>query len=296
MSKKFNKFVLGVAALLSVALVAGCGNSTVASLKGGKVTQEEYYDEMKSSTTGKQTLQTLIISKALDSQYGDKVSDKKVDKQYNTYKKQYGSQFNSILSQNGMTKTSFKRSIKTNLLSEVALKDIKKISDKDLKKQWKKYTPKITVEHILVDKKSDAEAIIKQLDKSKGKDFEKLAKEKSTDTGTKADGGKMPAFNKFDSTIDSDFRDGAFKLNKVGDYTKTPVKSSYGYHVIKLVKKPAKGELKDHKDELKKELYASWMQDQTVMQKVIAKVLKESDVSIKDDDLKDVLSSYISTK
>ncbi|GKQ42490.1 foldase protein PrsA [Companilactobacillus sp. RD055328] len=293
MSKKFNKLVLGVAALLSVTLVAGCGNSTVATLKGGKVTQQEYYDEMKSSTSGKSTLQSLIISKALESQYGDKVSDSKVNKQYNTYKKQYGSQFSQILAQNGMTTTSFKRSIKTNLLSEVALKDTKKITDEKMKKQWKKYTPKITVEHILVDSEDKAKAIITRLDN--GENFEDIAKSESTDTGTKSDGGKMTPFNKSDSTIDSDFREGAFTLEKVGDYTKTPVKSDYGYHVIKLIKKPAKGKMSDHKKDLETEIYASWMQSQTVMQKVISKVLKKADVSIKDSDLKDVLSNYITT-
>ncbi|MGR3741582.1 peptidylprolyl isomerase PrsA [Companilactobacillus sp. DQM5] len=294
MSKKFNKWVLGIAGLLMVALVAGCGNQTVATLKGGKVTQQEYYDEMKSSQTGKSTLQSLIISKALESEYGDKVSDSKVNKQYNAYKKQYGSQFNQIIAQNGMTTDSFKRSIKTNMLSQVALKDIKKITNKDMEKQWKKYTPKITVEHILVDKEDKAKDIIKQLDD--GAKFEDLAKKESTDPGTKDKGGKMPAFNKSDSSIDSGFRDGAFKLEKVGDYTKTPVKSAYGYHVIKLVKRPAKGKMSDHKDELKKEIYASWSSDSSTMQKVISKVLKKANVSIKDKDLKDVLSNYISNK
>lgn len=293
MNKKFKKIVLSVAALLMVAVVAGCGSQTVATLKGGKVTKDEYYDEMKASSTGKQTLQQLIISKALESEYGDKVSDKKVNKQYDTYKKQYGAQFAQILAQNGMTTKSFKRSIKTNLLTQVALKDIKKISDSDIDKQWKKYTPKITVEHILVDSEDKAKDIVKQLDG--GANFEDLAKKESQDNGTKANGGKMPAFNNSDTSIDTNFREGAFKLEKEGDYTKTPIKSSYGYHVIKLVKKPAKGEKKDHIKELRKEIYASWASNSSVMQNVIAKVLKKADVSIKDKDLKDVLSDYVSS-
>lgn len=292
MSKRINKFILAIAGLLMIVLVSGCsGNKTVATLKGGKITQDELYQEMKTSSVGRQTLQTMIISKALDDQYGKSVSDKEVDKTFNTYKKQYGKQFDQILSQNGMTQKSFKQSIKTNLLTKVAVKKTEKISNSDLKKQWKNYSPKITVEHILVDKKETAESIISKLDN--GESFTKLAKSESTDPGTKSKGGLMPAFAKDDSSIDKDFRDASFKLSKVGDYTTEPVKSAYGYHVIKLVKKPAKGEMKDHEKELKKEIYASKMQDATTMQKVISKVLKKADVSIKDNDLKDVLANYV---
>lgn len=294
MSKRFNKFILAIAGLLMVVLVSGCaGNKTVATLKGGKITQDELYQEMKSSSVGRQTLQTMIISKALDDQYGKFVSDKEVNKSFNTYKSQYGKQFDQILSQNGMTQKSFKQSIKTNLLTKVAVKKLEKISNADLKKQWKSYSPKITVEHILVDKKETAQSIIDKL--NKGEDFKKLAKAESTDPGTKSKGGLMPAFAKNDSSIDKDFRTASFKLSKVGDYTSEPVKSAYGYHVIKLVKKPAKGQMKDHTKELKKEIYAAKMQDSTTMQKVITKVLKKADVSIKDNDLKDVLANYVSS-
>ena len=83
---------------------------------------------MKKSQAGKSTLANMIINRALEQQYGKYVSQKKVDKQYNNYKKQYGSQFSAVLQQNGMTASSFKQNIKTNLLSEKALKHIKKVT------------------------------------------------------------------------------------------------------------------------------------------------------------------------
>ncbi|WP_125590421.1 peptidylprolyl isomerase PrsA [Companilactobacillus jidongensis] len=294
MNKRLTKWVLALAGLLMVTVVAGCsGNKTVATLKGSKITEEQYYKEMKSSSSGKQTLQTMIITDALENQYGKDVSTKQVNKEYNKYKSQYGSSFSSILSQNGMTTAQFKKNIRTNLLTKVALKKNKSVSNAQLKKEWKSYQPKITVSQILVAKKATATDIITKL--QNGEDFAKLAKKYSTDSATKDNGGKMAAFDNDSTSVDSDFKTAAYKLAKVGDYTAEPVKTSYGYSIIKLDKKPSKGKMSDHTAELKSKIYASWMQDSTVMQKVISKVLKKADVSIKDSDLKDVLSGYVSS-
>lgn len=247
---------------------------------------------MKKSQAGKSTLANMIINRALEQQYGKYVSSKKVDKQYNNYKKQYGSQFSAVLQQNGMTASSFKENLKTNLLSEQALKHIKKISKKQEQQAWKSYQPKVTVQHILVAKKSTAQSIIKQL--KDGKSFKSLAKKYSLDTATKNKAGKLPAFDSTDNTLDSSFKTAAFKL-KTGEVTSTPVKSQSGYHVIKMISHPAKGKFADHKKAIDDEIYASMAQDQATMKDVISTVLKRADVSIKDSDLKDVLASYVST-
>jgi peptidyl-prolyl cis-trans isomerase C len=85
-------------------------------------------------------------------------------------------------------------------------------------------------EHILVAKEGDAQNIIDQL--KKGASFEKLAKEKSIDPGSKANGGKLdwaaPA------TYDKNFGDAMVKLKK-GETSSTPVKSPFGYHVIRVL-------------------------------------------------------------
>ena len=54
---------------------------------------------MKESQAGQSTLASMIVSDALESQYGKDVTQKQVDKEYNKYKKQYGSQFDSVLEQ-----------------------------------------------------------------------------------------------------------------------------------------------------------------------------------------------------
>src|SRR5699024_10768126 len=127
-----------------------------------------------------------------------------------------------------------KKNIRTNLLTKVALKKNKTVTNKDLKKEWKSYQPKIQVAQILVSKEDTAKEVITKL--QNGEDFSKLAKEYSTDSATKNKGGKLAAFDNDSTSVDTDFKTAAYKLDKVGDYTDTPVKTSYGYSVIKLLR------------------------------------------------------------
>ncbi|WP_125707635.1 peptidylprolyl isomerase [Lacticaseibacillus porcinae] len=288
------KWILGIAGVVLAATLAGCGSSTVANMKGAKITKDDYYQEMKSTTSGQSTLRSMIVLKALEQQYGKKVSDKKVTAQYNKVKSQYGSSFSSALQQSGLTTKTFKEQIKTSLLSSVALKDLKKPTQKQIDAQWKKYQPKITVQHILVAKKDKADELIADLKKDNSEaNFKKLAKANSTDTATASDAGKLSPFDNTDTSLDATFKAAAFKLTKAGDFTQTPVKTSYGYHIIRAIKVPAKGKKADHTAELKKQLYTKWESDTTVMTGVIKKVLKKANVSIKDSDLKNVLSVYL---
>ena len=83
--------------------------------------------------------------------------------------------------------------------------------------------------HILVKTKEEADAIIKELEG--GADFAAIAKEKSTDPGSGAAGGDLGYFGP--GQMVPEFEKAAFELN-VGDYTKTPVESQFGFHIIKV--------------------------------------------------------------
>lgn len=85
----------------------------------------------------------------------------------------------------------------------------------------------VKARHILVDTEDEAKAIIGQL--QAGADFAELAKEKSTDTGSKESGGYLGYFGK--GAMVPEFEAAAF-AQKVGTYTTTPVKSQFGYHII----------------------------------------------------------------
>ncbi|MHC9532452.1 peptidylprolyl isomerase [Dellaglioa sp. BT-FLS60] len=293
------KWLVALAGVLLTFTLAGCGNSTVATTSGGKVTESAYYDSLKKTSSGTSILQQMILNKVLEKQYGDSVSTKAVTKQYNTYKAQYGSSFSSVLSQNSMTKASFKEELRSNLLLKAAVKHYSDLSTTAVNKQWKEYQPNVTVQRIQVADKATAENIIKQLDKQKNaKDltakFTALAKSKSTDTTSASTGGTLAAFNNTDTTLTSEFKKAAFDL-KQGKYTTTPVKTTSGYDVILSVKNAGKGKKADHVSDLKEQIVTENMANSTKLQKIVGKVLKKGNVSIKDKDLKDVLSSYLSS-
>ncbi|MCP5371372.1 MAG: peptidylprolyl isomerase [Hyphomicrobiales bacterium] len=86
----------------------------------------------------------------------------------------------------------------------------------------------VQARHILVEKEEDAKALIAELDK--GADFEKLAKEKSIGPSA-AKGGDLGYFGQGDMV--PEFADAAFAMDK-GAYSKAPVKTQFGWHVIKV--------------------------------------------------------------
>jgi peptidyl-prolyl cis-trans isomerase C len=87
--------------------------------------------------------------------------------------------------------------------------------------------------HILVDEEAKAKEMIAQLDK--GGSFEELAKENSKD-GSSTEGGDLGWFNA--NQMVKPFSDAVQQL-EVGKYTAAPVKSEFGWHVIKLEEKRA---------------------------------------------------------
>ncbi len=87
----------------------------------------------------------------------------------------------------------------------------------------------ISARHILVPTEQEAKDIIEQL--KKGADFATLAKDKTTDPSGKSNGGDLGYFTKQDMV--PEFANVAFALKK-GEYTQTPVKTQFGWHVIKL--------------------------------------------------------------
>ena len=89
------KWLVAISGIVLTFGLAAC-SKTVATTSGGKITESEYYSSMKKTSSGKQVLQQMILNKVLEKEYGSKVSDKKVNEQYNTYKKQYGSSFDYV--------------------------------------------------------------------------------------------------------------------------------------------------------------------------------------------------------
>ena len=131
------------------------------------------------------------------------------------------------------------------------------VSDADVQKYYdenKASFERVTAAHILVSPggqsglteeqaKAKADDLKKKLDG--GADFAAVAKENSADPGSKDEGGAMPPFTRGEMV--PEFEEAAFKLepNKVSD----PVKTKFGYHLIKVTKKEA-SPLEEVKEEI----------------------------------------------
>ncbi len=109
-----------------------------------------------------------------------------------------------------------------------------KVSDTEIKTFYDKNvlqntTKEYKARHILVKTEAEAVVLISQIEN--GADFSKLAKEKSTDTGSGSKGGDLGWFSEKDMV--QPFAKAVADLKK-GELSKKPVQSQFGWHVIIL--------------------------------------------------------------
>ncbi|AAS40075.1 MULTISPECIES: peptidylprolyl isomerase PrsA [Bacillus] len=271
------KAMLALAATSVIALSA-CGTSSsdkIVTSKAGDITKEEFYNEMKQKG-GSQVLQSMVMEKVLIKNY--KVDEKEVDKKYDEMKKQVGDQFDTLLKQQGLKEETLKNGVRAELAQDKAIE--KTITDKELKENYK---PEIKASHILVKDEATAKKVKEEL--GQGKSFEELAKQYSEDTGSKEKGGDLGFFGP--GKMVKEFEDAAYKLKK--DEVSEPVKSQFGYHIIKVtdIKEPEKS-FEQSKADIKKELVAKKKQDTQFMNDLMTKEIKKADVKVDDKDLKDL--------
>ena len=160
--------------------------------------------------------------------------------------------------------------IEERLIQETYLtKEIdKRVTDDVLKARYEKFIKErkpedeVKARHILVKEEAEAKAIIEEL--KKGGDFEKIAKEKSTDKGSGAQGGDLGFFKKDDMV--PEFATAAFALKKT-EITQAPIKTQFGWHVIRVddrrvAEAPKFDEMKDElKGEVVREMVAKIVED-----------------------------------
>lgn len=294
---KMKKTVLSLTLAASVLALAACGNSgdeKVVTSKVGDITKDQLYNELK-ATAGDSALQLMMIEKVLEDKY--KVSDKAVTAKFNEQKKQIeeqGQDFATYLSTQGMSEDTFKRYMKLNLLQEEAQIDGVKISDADAEAYYERTKKEVKASHILVADEAEAKKIAKQIEKDPKK-FAAIAKKNSTDTASAANGGELGWFGP--EQMVQEFTDAVYDMKK-GEIS-APVKSEFGYHIIKLEdtrKKEVKESFEDSKDSIKHDLAVKKAKAEdpssAKLQAKISTLMKDADIKIKDDDLKNALASY----
>jgi len=108
------------------------------------------------------------------------------------------------------------------------------VTDAEIKAEYDKFVAanngkEYHVRHILVEKEDQAKSLVAQI--KKGAKFDELAKKFSKDPGSAPKGGDLDWANA--SSYVKEFSEAMMKLEK-GKITDTPVKSQFGYHIIKL--------------------------------------------------------------
>lgn len=244
------------------------GSELIIEMDGLNMTVDEFYQDLK-DTYGTYTLINSIDNLLLNKVYETDTDMKtKIESQITALKDQFGSDFEDAISYyyGVSTEKQLYNYIETAYKRELATKDYAEtqIDEEDIEKYYEeKAIGDIKASHILIksdatndmtdEEKEEAEEkaletakeIIKKLDK--GEKFEDLAEEYSDDSSA-SDGGNVGYFNRGDMV--SEFEEAAIKL-KVNEYTKEPVKSQYGYHIILKTDQKDKPKLEEIKDEIK---------------------------------------------
>lgn len=309
-----NKKKIFALVLVATLMLTGCGKiatlkngeEVVAKLDGKSITAEDLYDELKKqggAITLTNMIDAFVVNKEIKT---DDDAKSYADSQLSSYKKSYqsyGQDFNAALTSAGYAdENEFKDELileyKKNIVTENYVKD--ELTDDEIQKYYDdNIYGDIEARHILIspntkddmtddekDKaeekaKKEAEDIIKKLDE--GEDFADLAKEYSDDEGTASKGGKLTVT--YGSVVD-EFWDGVNEL-KDGEYSKEPVKSEYGYHIIYRIKQKEKPKLDDVKDDVIDKLTEEKINnDSTLQTRALVALRKKYNLEISDDELK----------
>lgn len=267
-----SKVWIAISAILAVLLVivlikppfggAGGGES-VATVNGADITKDELYDALVTAG-GAQTLDNLITEKLIMQEAeasNIEVTDADIDAEIALIKKNFGSdeEFDAALAQYNMTLDSLKKDTKVNLTIRKILEPKTDVTEAEIKEYFDANketlgTPEqIQASHILVATKEEADAILAEL--KQGADFATLAKEKSTDPGSKDNGGDLGFFGK--GAMVAEFEEAAFAL-KVNELSGV-VQTEHGFHIIKKTAEKAAvvPTLEEKKEEIRNQLVAT---------------------------------------
>ncbi len=270
------KVWIAISAILAVLLVVvlikppfggGGSNEAVATVNGSDISKDQLYDALVKAG-GKQTLDQLITEELIAQEAKAQnvtVTDADIDAEIADIKKNFNSdaEFDNALTQAGYTLESLKEDSKTNILVRKILEPQANITDEAISEYFEANkesmaTPEqIQASHILVATKEEADTILAEL--KQGADFATIAKEKSTDPGSKDNGGDLGFFGK--GAMVAEFENAAFalKVNEISDVVQT----EHGFHIIKKTAEKAAytPTLESEKENIKKQLLATKVQE-----------------------------------
>ena len=261
--------------ILLIFATAFSKTETAASIDGKKITKEELNNKL-TEMYGAEILDSLITNKVIEMEASKekvKVTGNEIDEELTKLQESYGGEeaFASALEQNQVSMDKIREDIEIYLLAEKMIGSSIDVTEEEMKTYFEEnkdsfdQKEQVKASHILVEDEATAKKVKEELDN--GKDFAELAKEYSTDSSNAGNGGDLGYFGQ--GEMAEEFENAAFgmEINAISD----PVKTEFGYHIIKLVDKKAAvtAEYNDHKEEIKDLLfdqkiqaeYPNWLEE-----------------------------------
>ncbi|MBI2670702.1 peptidylprolyl isomerase [Candidatus Woesearchaeota archaeon] len=235
------------------------GSDILAVVDSDKITKKELDKEfnalspqLKQLYTNELLLRELIDEKLILAEakkQNMEVADEELDNVLNAAKQNFppGVTLEQLAETQGFTLNEFKEKIRNQILVKKFMDKnvmVRTIGEKqakeffDLNKDTLKNPEMVNTSHILVATKEEADTILKEL--KNGERFEDIARERSLDPGSKDNGGNLGYFPK--GTLVKEYEDVAFSLNI--RQISNPVKSQFGYHLIRIEAKKEASEAK----------------------------------------------------
>ncbi|MBU3665649.1 MAG: hypothetical protein FGM15_07215 [Chthoniobacterales bacterium] len=250
----------------------------------------------------REILDQLIIDKLVSRKASSvEIKDADLEAEIKKIKGQFPSEdvFKSEMTKAGVTETAFRDDVKRSMQQQTWMKsqiaDKDKVADADVKKFYDENKKEfeqpelVRASHILIripegandevvaEKKKAAEAALERVTKKK-EDFTAVAKEVSEEPGAKESGGDLNFFPK--ERMVPEFANAAFAL-KEGEISKEPVKTQFGWHVIKVTGRKAPGTLSfdESKEQIKR--YLEEPKRREIVRGVIESIRSEAKVENK---------------
>lgn len=283
------------------------GTQPVATIDGMTLTADELYEDMKDIYSVSSLLDKLdtkiLTDKYPDTDEMDDEVTSQAENYYKAYEQYYKMSKEDFLKQNGFnTEKKFLEYLKLNNRRTKYVKEYteNEVTDKEINKYYEdKVYGDINTKHMLVkvdssasdDDKKEAENLAKEIISKldEGKTFDEV-KEEYKDKITYEELG----YKSYNAALEEAYKN-EMKNLKDGEYSKEPVKTSYGYHIVYRIDQKEKPALEDIKDQIKEEIADEKISnDKNLYYVVLDKMRENANLKFEDTVLKEKYDNYMS--
>jgi len=236
---KAQRMFAGLALLLAATMLAACASGgSVATVNGQPISRADFEKKLESSPVARNVLQQMV-QEALIAQYAKNnnitVSDAEIDQRESDLKQNFpNGSWDEMLKARNLSENDVKTALREQIILDKALAKDVTITPAQVKQYFDKNhaafdkPEQVQARHILVSDLATANKV--EADLKSGKNFADLAKQYSTDPGSKDKGGELGWFRRGQMVPAFDKVAFSLPVNAISQ----PVKSPFGYHIIQV--------------------------------------------------------------